>query len=147
MAMLTITEFMNKKLDERTKAMVSAEKQRRDEVSIAFQNIGTVFVNSEGWVDLKLYPNMIYLVVSDETLTTFRESMKVLGKELLLFDGGTIYENGMGKNILSIECEYSVETLDDIFNTIVKNLCDRAGCNREVIVKACEDFNNLKDWA
>ena len=147
MAMLTITEFMNKKLDERTKAMVAAEKQRRDEVSRAFQNIGTVFTNSEGWVDLKLYPNMIYLVVADDTLDLFRESMKVLGKELLSFDGGTIYENGMGKNIISIECEYSVETLDDVFNNIVKSLCDRAGCDRNVIIKLSEDFNNLKDWA
>jgi hypothetical protein len=147
MAMLTISEFMNKKLDERTKAMVAAEKQRRDEVSRAFQNIGTVFVNSEGWVDLKLYPNMIYLVITDESLDLFRDSMKVLGKELLSFEGGTIYENGMGKNIISIECEYSVEELDNIFEKIVNTLCDRAGCNREVILKLSEDFNNLKDWA
>ena len=147
MAMLTITEFMNKKLDERTKAMVAAEKQRRAEVSRAYQNIGTVFLNSNGWVDLKLYPNMIYLVVADGTLDLFRDAMKVLGKELLSFEGGTIYENGMGKNIISIECEYSVETLEDLFNNIVKSLCDRAGCDREVIIKLSEDFNNLKDWA
>lgn len=147
MAMLTISEFMTKKLDERTKAMVAAEKQRLAEVSRAYQNIAMVFMNSEGWVDLKLYPNMIYLVVSDETLTTFRESMKVLGKELLSFECGTIYENGMGKNIISIECEYSVEELDNIFDKIVKGLCDHAGCDREVIVKLSEDFNNLKDWA
>lgn len=147
MAMLTISEFMNKKLDERSKAMVAAEKQRRAEVSEAFRKIAMVFMNSEGWEDLKLYPNMIYLVITNEMLDLFRESMKVLGKELISFDGGTIYENGMGKNILSIECEYSVETLDDVFNNIVKSLCDRAGCDREVIVKACEDFNNLKDWA
>lgn len=147
MAMLTISQFMNKKLDERTKAMVAAEKQRRAEVSEAFRKIAMVFMNSEDWEDLKLYPNMIYLVITDESLELFRDAMKVLGKELISFDGGTIYENGMGKNIISIECTYAVEELDNIFDKIVKSLCDRAGCDREVIVKACEDFNNLKDWA
>ena len=147
MAMLTISEFMNKKLDERTKAIVAAEKQRLAEVSEALRNIAMVFTNSDGWVDLKLYPNVIYLVVADDTLDLFRNAMKVLGKELLSFEGGTIYENGMGKNIISIETNYSVETLDDVFNNIVKSLCDRAGCDREVIIKLSEDFNNLKDWA
>ena len=147
MAMLTISEFMNKKLDERTKAMVAAEKQRLEEVKGAYQNIAMVFLNSNVWEDLKLFPNMIYLVITDESLELFRDAMKVLGKELLSFEGGTIYENVSGKNVISIECTYAVEELDNIFDKIVKNLCDRAGCDREVKVKACEDFKNLKDWA
>lgn len=146
MAMLTITEFMNKKLDERVQALAAAENQRRAEVRRAFQNITTIFLNSEFWEDVRLYPNMIYLVINDEALTMFRDAMTVLGKELLSFDRGTIYENGTTKNVVSIECEYSVETIDDVFNTIVQNLCDRAGSDREEIVKIAEKFNRLKDW-
>ena len=147
MSMLTISQFMSKKIDERVKAKVAAEKQRRAEVSEAFKNIAVVFMNSEGWVDLKLNTNTICLVVNDDTLTMFRDAMTVLGKELLSFENGTIYENGVG-NTISIETTcYSVNELDNIFNNIVETLCDRAGCDREVIVKLSEDFNNLKDWA
>lgn len=148
--MLTVSEFLKKITEEKAAEEKRLQEKRAKEVKGAFQNIAMLMMNTSAWEDIKLLPRMIMIVLSDEAIDLFQESMKILGKEIICSGNGTgtIYKNTSSDRTINIDCNYHypVENLDDIFAKIVDELADRGDSDRTEIEKIAEAFNNPDPW-
>ena len=142
--MLTVSEFAKKIAEAKAAEEKRLQEKRAKEVKGAFQNIAMLMMNTSAWEDIKLLPRMIMIVLSDEAIDLFQESMKILGKEIICSGNGTgiIYKNTCGDRTINIDCNYPAENIDDIFAKIVDELADRGDSDRTEIEKIAEAFNN-----
>ena len=144
---MRISEFIKKRQCENLAAIEDAEKRLTQKMNGAYKNIAMLFTNSEVWKDVRFFPGVLMVELKEDAIELFRDSMKILGKDIISLKGGNIFQSNAYKDAFAIECNYSLgndyASIDGIFDTIINELCDLASSDRSEIEQIGKSFNEI----